>query len=216
MNEKDRCEIKNTLHVLVQKLKDNPDSTMLELLISELSNTPLYREKIDSIYECAVESILSRQSKLCYENFPIESIKSQLITDFVRMEKFRRQDNFEDYCLATFQQVESIVNALYKTMEVKILVSSNIEKKIFPSSVKTFAELIYSDAEHRKESDYEKMYFTEKLNAILLWVCFRGNYQSSYYEEYKKRGMELYQCRNLNHRGGDKSDYQQKILDSII
>ena len=62
--------------------------------------------KIDSIYELCIERIIHDQAVRFYNGFPIEELKSSLIADFVRMEHFRRKDNFDDFCLAMYQQIE--------------------------------------------------------------------------------------------------------------
>ena len=54
--------------------------------------------KIDSIYELCIERIIHDQAVRFYNGFPIEELKSSLIADFVRMEHFRRKDNFDDFC----------------------------------------------------------------------------------------------------------------------
>ena len=45
-----------------------------------------------------------------------DSMKEKLIQDFIRMERFRRDDNFEDFCLAAYQQIELIISTLITMM----------------------------------------------------------------------------------------------------
>ena len=47
-----------------------------------------------------------------YKDFNLPSINDELCNDYVRMEQYRREDNFEEFCMAMFQQIELIVNTL--------------------------------------------------------------------------------------------------------
>lgn len=69
-------------------------------------------ERLDEIYELCIKKIMYNQAKDFYKGFCFVDIKEQLIFDFVRMESFRRADNFEDYSLALYQQIEIIVNKI--------------------------------------------------------------------------------------------------------
>lgn len=73
---------------------------------------PNSEKKIEDIYELCIEKIIKEQASQFYCNFPIASIRQQLIGDFVRMEHFRRKDDFNDFCMALYQQIECIVNIL--------------------------------------------------------------------------------------------------------
>ena len=69
-------------------------------------NIPRYKKSSSTNY------IPSRERKLLANKRELVEIKSKLIEDFIRMEHFRRDDNFEDFCLAMFQQLEGTINFL--------------------------------------------------------------------------------------------------------
>ena len=75
------------------------------------------REKIDTIYEYCIEEVLKSQAEDFYKDFPeeLQPIVNQLTADYIRMESFRHRDNFGDFCLALFQQIEGITNKLCET-----------------------------------------------------------------------------------------------------
>ena len=73
--------------------------------------------KIDHIYEYCIEEIARKQAKEFYADFPISEIVDGLVEDYVRMEYFRRKDNFGDFCLSVYQQIERITNVIYSNLE---------------------------------------------------------------------------------------------------
>ena len=79
-----------------------------------LNNT---EKSIKKIYELCVKEIIQKQAQNFYYSFKIDAIKTKLEIDFVRMEHFRRDDNFEDFSLALHQQIENIINHLTEKNE---------------------------------------------------------------------------------------------------
>ena len=72
-------------------------------------------ERINQIYEYCIEEIIRKQANEFYTDFPLQSIKDTLIGDFIRMESFRRKDNFGDFCLSLYQQIECITSRPLKS-----------------------------------------------------------------------------------------------------
>ena len=68
--------------------------------------------KVDEIYEYCIEKVVKQQATDFYADFPIPTIIGGLVSDFCRMEFFRRKDCFVDFCLSLYQQIECIVNKL--------------------------------------------------------------------------------------------------------
>lgn len=66
--------------------------------------------RLDEIYELCIEKITRKQGDEFYADFPITSLRSTLAYDYNRMERFRRKDDFGDFCLAMYQQIENITN----------------------------------------------------------------------------------------------------------
>ena len=75
-------------------------------------------ERINEIYEYCIEKIIRQQAIEFYTDFPLQSIKDILIGDFIRMESFRRKDNFGDFCLSLYQQIECMTNRLCEKKEL--------------------------------------------------------------------------------------------------
>jgi hypothetical protein len=73
--------------------------------------------QIKDIYEYCIANVLEQQAVNFYKWVDDVSLRETLILDFIRMEKFRREDRFEDFCLAAFQQVEAMVNFVINTNE---------------------------------------------------------------------------------------------------
>ena len=78
-------------------------------------------ERINQIYEYCIEKIIKQQADEFYADFPLQSIKDILIGDFVRMESFRRKDNFGDFCLSLYQQIECMTNKLCEKKELSVI-----------------------------------------------------------------------------------------------
>ncbi len=108
----DKEQYKQRLHTLVVQLKSQEEKELLDYLLSELSTMPIGAEKIEQIYEYCIEKNARCQAEQFYLGFPIREIIPSLVNDFVRMEMFRRRDNFGDFCLALYQQIEGITNQL--------------------------------------------------------------------------------------------------------
>jgi hypothetical protein len=60
------------------------------------------------------------------------------------------------------------------------------------------------------------LYFNEKVRAVLYFVFFEEKTTKYTYESKYSELNELYQCRNLNHRGGKRSEYQEDIISNIL
>ena len=105
------------LLLLVKNICEEPENNWFKHKLygnKESAGSENEDEKISEIYELCINEILIEQANQFYRDFKYPEIKDTLINDFVRMEKFKRQDNFEDFSLAANQQIECIVNHLCK------------------------------------------------------------------------------------------------------
>ena len=197
-------------------------------LIEKVSKQNFIPE-IEEIYEYCIRQILKEQSTKFYSEIKLPIIKSKLIEDFIRMEQFRRDDNFEDFCLAVFQQIEGIVNAL-STVEVHELFLKLLYNKTH--KIKNKSTGIYEDqllwqlilypglsnedlnkktAKHLFEWD-----FMERYKLILYFFYY--NQKIYNYQDFQMNyflGNELYQSRNLNHRGVTPSEKQKITIEKV-
>jgi hypothetical protein len=227
---------KNNLIKLVDFINElsdiNGNEWLKKELLSKLSpsnNSPsLELTKMEEIYEYCLQQIIKEHAEKFYSEFKLNVIKQKLVDDFIRMEKFRREDNFEDFCLALFQQIEGIINALITDEIQKMIID---EKNTLTHKTKNKINGLYESQKlwqlifpFIKEEDLlnklsKSIYqwdFTERYRVILFIYYFNKkiyNYQD--FQTIFFLGNELYQSRNLNHRGGKTTDNQKKTIDKV-
>ena len=230
--------IKSVLHKVIQLSKQNSefDSELRKALgiapsaiVSSFSE-----EKMNQIYEYCIEEIIKKQAHDFYSGFPISAIIPTLEKDFVRMENFRRKDSFGDFCLALYQQIECMTNSICENKDL-----DEITKKMWAQSayVKT-GENITPSISNRTNSDYviAKLVFLkdpveksrsslqsqaalDKIRTIVYFLGYQGMMKNSDYDNYYEVTSllsDIYQCRNMNHRGNTLREYEQKTLDRIL
>lgn len=194
-------------------------------LDSELGNPTA----IEEIYEYCIRLIIKEQAEKFYEDFKLIDIKEDLLEDFVRMEKFRREDNFEDFCLALFQQIEGIVNELI-TEDLQNYIIEHKDDVTHKTKDKTrnelkpqkmwqlfFYPLLETDELNKKLNKSIKEWdFSERYKVVLYFFYFTPrsfnylNFNTMFF-----LGNELYQSRNLSHRGGSVSNKQRDIQHKV-
>lgn len=176
--------------------------------------------RVDEIYEYCIERVIKEQSEQFYKYFPIREIVPQLTDDFCRMERYKREDNFEDFCLAAFQQVECITNWFCQRPKFISLFNEREDDEVVINNQGDTTSIgkivIQSDYDVRKNMPLMKLYFNERIRAILYWVYYNGKYYKGVFEPTYNELNELYQCRNLNHRGGESTPYQESIIERIL
>ncbi|HET7115602.1 MAG TPA: hypothetical protein VFI29_03895 [Hanamia sp.] len=226
----------------------NKKENLIKLLefIDEVSNEPgneWFKEKlytkfrepnspaIDEIYEYCIRKIIADQADKFYNDFKLLPIKEKLIKDFIRMEQFRREDNFEDFCLGMHQQFEAIVNFLCDTQEEfcnKIILDKNKPAYRIKNKDKTYSEyklwqLILTT--FKTQDDANKIFdqkiirweYPFKLKAVIYYYCFDGKIWDYFrFKDYYDLLNEIYQSRNLNHRGGYQTENQKLITLRIL
>jgi hypothetical protein len=231
--EKEKIE---KLILLLKEIADQPgkewvrDSILKTILNSENSISPnqIPRE-ISEIYELCIKSIIKEQAEKFYENFKLNDLKEKLIHDFIRMESFRRNDNFEDFCLAAFQQVEGIINYLSSNDNYEIFIKLYKEKthksknKITEKYEDQMLWQLIFNPELTNEDLYKKINkpineweFASKFKLFLFIYYFKKKvYNKHDYDAVFYLGNELYQARNLNHRGGNQTDWQKSTIKKV-
>lgn len=190
-------------------------------------------KKIDSIYEYCIEEVLKSQAEDFYKDFPdeLQPIVGQLITDYIRMESFRRKDNFGDFCLALFQQIEGITNKLCETRVlndiaekmwgypayVEGLEHENNKKALDISRRKgtyPIASLIFLKGKESKASQsLQSLYALDKIRSVIYFVGYNAKMRVSDYDDYVEMcGLmsDIYNCRNTNHRGSTQLPYEEE------
>ena len=192
-------------------------------------------ERINQIYEYCIEEIIRKQANEFYKDFPLQSIKDTLIGDFVRMESFRRKDNFGDFCLALYQQIECMTNRLCEKKEL-----SDITEKMwgYPAYLKvekgkelsiynrsgdyTIASLLFRDktnAFEKSRKSLQTQYAIDKIRIIVYFLGYKAMMKGSDYDSFIEITSllnDIYQCRNMNHRGNSQNQWEKETFARII
>lgn len=185
--------------------------------------------EISEIHEYCIKKILQDQAKMFYKDFKLLNINNELFNDYVRMEQYRREDNFEEFCMAMFQQIELIVNTLsnnnienYVKENWNTFLISWIDKNDGSRKGKLLWQFIFNykltqeELEKKINKPIIEWDFNEKYKSVLVFNYF--NKVLSNYKEFDliSNGIyELYQVRNLNHRGGKKTQKQIEVTTKI-
>ena len=198
-------------------------------------------DKIDDIYEYCIEKVVRRQAKEFYADFPLSSISDVLIEDFCRMESFHRKDNFGDFCLSLYQQIECITNKLCTSSALSTIVEKmfgypayvksgkeielamdnrtgefTIASLLFPGQNKNTG-LLYSV--EKSKTVLQSQYAIDKVRIIVYFLGYQCVMKSSDYDCFKDFTSvlsDIYTCRNTNHRGNLTTIREQETLDRII
>ena len=210
-------------------------------ITSSANHAVIEDERMDQIYEYCIEKIIRKQAEDFYKDFPIASIVSTLIDDYVRMESFRRKDNFGDFCLALYQQIENITN---KICESSVLAEVTDKMWGYLAFVKTpegqqepdikdrtgktnIANLIFygtsksglSNAVEKSKKTLQNQYAIDKIRIIIYFYGFGTRLKSSDFDSFREiTGLlnDIYQCRNMNHRGNTLTQWEEETLNRII
>ena len=103
--------LKKLLDFLQRRILSNPTNHWFAKDLYKVL-APVSDARISDIYEQCIESILQQQAAEFYKDFVIADIRQQLISDFVKMEHWRRRNNIQEFCMALYQQIEAITNYL--------------------------------------------------------------------------------------------------------
>ncbi|CDE87627.1 putative uncharacterized protein [Prevotella sp. CAG:891] len=225
-----------TLNKIIQLTEQNPEfgaelrkklgmtAIPMDMSISD--------DRLSQIYEYCIEKIVHKQAEDFYLNFPLSSIIPTLIDDYCRMEYFRRKDSFGDFCLAMYQQIESVTNricnlpqlneiaeklwgypAYIKTGEnAKISIDNRADSKF------TIADLVFVQYTDKSMSALQALYAMDKIKSVVYFVGYGAMMKYSDYENYVSFTTtlrELYQCRNMNHRGNVLKPWEEEIINKV-
>lgn len=209
--------------------------------IASLDGIP--SKQIEEIYEYCVEKVVKKQAEAFYKNFPIADIIPDLVKDFKRMESFRRKDNFEDFCLALYQQIECITNKLCELPSI-----NNIAEKMWscPAYIKTGQDSSQLSISNRTDSQYlianlvfpgdnkktnlpnavekskqslQTLYAMDKVRSIVYFLGYKAMMRDSDYYSYNNFTSlvsDIYAIRNMNHRGSTPNEYEQNRQAAIL
>ena len=189
-------------------------------------------ERINQIFVYCIEKIIRRQANEFYADFPLRTIKDRLIEDYIRMESFRRKDNFGDFCLSLYQQIECMTNKLCEEGSYLSYITEKMwECPAYLSKGKVSIDgrydngdtiaylLFYTNASEKTSKSLHEQYAIDKINTIVYFLGYKAMLKFSdnaSFREIKSLLNDIYQCRNMNHRGGSQSEWQKRVTDRII
>ena len=198
-------------------------------------------ERINQIYEYCIEDVIKKQAEEFYADFPLQSIKDILIRDYIRMESFRRKDNFGDFCLSLYQQIECMTNKLCENSALSEITSKmwghpaylKIEKgkelSIYSRNGDyTIASLLFpgnnkqsgnTNAFEKSRKSLQTQYAIDKIRIIVYFFGYKAMMRKSDYDSFVEITSllnDIYQCRNMNHRGNAQSQWQENTIAKII
>ena len=198
-------------------------------------------ERINDIYEYCIEDIIKKQATEFYADFPLQTIKDRLIGDYIRMESFRRKDNFEDFCLSLYQQIECMTNKLCENKDLSDITEImwghpaylKIEKGKDTSIYNrggdyTIASLLFpgnnkqsgnTNAFVKSRISLQTQYAMDKIRTIVYFLGYRAMMKSGDYDSFVEITSllnDIYQCRNMNHRGNSQNQWEKETFDRIF
>jgi len=192
--------------------------------LSTISSIP----QIDEIYEYCIEKVIQAQADDFYKDFPLEKIKKSLINDFVKMEHWRRRDNFQEFCMALWQQIEAITNHLANNVETNEAIHKLYGHPVFTHKAIKIADYVLIKQKNQKNQKNLLEKIDSKIidlpiidkTRCLLFLSMYQPYKTTFFDQNKYRYIteninSIYQYRNLNHRGSPPNDWQTKIYEKI-
>lgn len=211
------------------------------LNVASANSVLLDDERINQIYEYCIEKIIRQQAIEFYADFPLQSVKETLIEDFVRMESFRRKDNFGDFCLSLYQQIECMTNRLCEKRELSDITEKmwghlaylKIEKGKEPSISNrsgeyTIARLLFpgnnkqsgnTNAFEKSRISLQNQYAIDKIRTVVYFLGYKAMMKNSDFDSFVEITSllnDIYQCRNMNHRGNSQNQWEKETYDRII
>lgn len=239
-------KLKATINKVVQLSRQNSefDNELRKALGigSSANNCFIDNERFNHIYEYCIEEVIRKQAQEFYHDFPINEIRPQLQSDYERMELFRRKNNFGDFCLSIYQQIECITNYLCNNSDLRsvaekmwaypaFIVNSGmpkLEERVYKidGSCYAIAHLIFYGNNEKGQPLYieksskhlNELYAIDKIRNVVYFVGYKAEMLNEMYRGFNDICdllYDLYQCRNLNHRGTAQTERVQKSIDKI-
>ena len=215
----------------VKQLCGQPANEWFRAELSVIASSNSYsQDRIDTVYEICVEKIIKNNAELLYTDFVIPEIKEQLIADNIRMEHWRLRGNFEEFCMALYQQYECIVNHLAQMPQL-----ITIFKRMLPyyayTDGQTYDRLkddeggysinkllgIYGSEKIQTPLSGQKA--IDKYKEILYFVAYGAKMKNSDYDIFNETAesvYDLYLIRCLNHRGCAPNDNERERRDRVL
>ena len=229
----------------VKELYDDPDNKEFAAGIQAIVIDDLKQKNEDSriaeIYEYCIQQILKEQAESLYEGFPLNDIKDELVSDYVKMEKAHRDNNIDDFGIRLYRQIENIVRTLSKDETLNAVVSSLMDVPYLVSGynpqvhmrqkmtkdmrpVSTVADFVLisskrSSKEDKKNKVLSEQYATDMARLVIYFVCFGGMMRPGMmFEQWKEQTStysDIYSIRNRVHGGGECSEHDLQRYEAM-
>ena len=241
MEENKKAAIEKIYQLTKQDAEFNEELRKKLEITSVANSAVIDDERLSQIYEFCIEKIIRKQAEDFYHDFPITSIVPTLIDDYVRMESFHRKDNFGDFCLALYQQIENITNKICESPDLSEVTDKmwghmayvkapegQQEPDIKDRTGKTdIANLIFygtsksgiPNAVEKSKKSLQNQYASDKIRIVVYFYGFGTKLKSSDFDSFREiTGLlnDIYQCRNMNHRGNTLTQWEEETLHRII
>lgn len=241
MEENKKAAIEKIYLLTKQDAEFNEELRKKLGIASSASSAIIDDERLSQIYEYCIEKIIRKQAEEFYTDFPLSEIIPSLIDDYARMETFHRKDNFGDFCLALYQQIECMTNKLCessmlseitdkmwgyeayvksaesgKEIDIRERIGSyRIADLLFPGENKKTRVL---NAVEKPKISLQNQYAYDKIKIVVYFYGYGAKMKSSDYDGFREiTGLlnDIYQCRNMNHRGNTPTPWEEETLKRI-
>jgi hypothetical protein len=216
----DKEKLKKLIDIFEELLKIKGNEWLIDAILEKIKMVSTVEEianhsVIQDIHEYCIEKVIIKQANDFYSDFKLEEISSKLVFDFVKMEHERRRDDFENFSLCTFQQIENITNYVFDRIilsewenEKSKIAIQYFDKNKNQQVKKTVSEIVFGNA--------KDWFINVKFKALLYFFYFNKTIKTQIqFNQLVDSFNEIYQVRNLNHRGSSPTTYQEKILNKI-
>lgn len=238
-------KITSTLDKICRLASQNSDfrnELRKRLNFTSTNSILLNDDRISHIYEYCIEEVVKKQAKDFYKDIPLPNIVHNLEEDFVKMEFFHRKNNFGDFCLSLYQQIECITNKLCEDSDLYDITSKmwgspayvkitkdvpvNIANRI--ESDYCVANLVFPGVNRKTGMSYyieksklalQSQTARDKMRIIVYFVGYRAMMKGNDYDSYVELTSlldDIYQCRNMNHRGNTLYPWEEERLNRIL
>ena len=197
-----------------EELNDDDFAAEIKAIVMDDIKDDIQNGKIYEIYELFIHKNLLQQANSVYSSFAIPSIKDKLISRYIKMEKARRENDFDDFGLRAYQQIELIVNTLAADEEVAYVVEKmlrvpyltrservddRVSSKSDGSESQHIGNFVLINSTSAGKSKAQKMsiplqeqYATDKVRLIVFFICFKGMIRSGKINNPNSRRQEYY------------------------
>ena len=237
MEENKKTAIEKIYQLTKQDAEFNDELRKKLGITSSASSAFIDDDRLNQIYEYCIEDILRKQAENFYDVFKNASFKNNLVSDYIRMERFRRRNEFGDYALALYQQIETILNAIFMDPIFKDAINSMWDRSFYKyidksnrTILKTVSSIVFGvdtidkewNSEGKKRAENDKLTARDKFKIVLFYFkyfanasydskncCYISNYNYNEYNLLFDSIWDIYSCRNTNHRNPEQNENEK-------